>query len=630
MSDAIYAFRRGPTYDGATQQELFDSVMAQPMGMAATIVDQAKGAALKTFGLGTAVRTALLPQEAPTVPGMVVTGEGGETTWVPDTPQMRRRRTVWGNPANVQAETAEQLQARRDAAGALDEAAYKSSPYFRDDIPWDSGMTEDRAAALAAMSDASKAREFYASKRPIAAFVGQFAGQALDPINYIPIAGPLVKAAAVARLGKIGGTALVSALDAAGSTAIFGVATAGMRGKFGDDVSWQALVSEVAGAALIGGAFGAIGGSIGKAVDRRRDTRLRLQAEQRLMTLRTTQEARIALNEAVDGLARGEDVRLSPNATEPLARIASEVESLSRAYDEVLDRPTGPVDDPLVRIEPGDIDALIVARGAFSKINEFEFSKSFKGLVKVIWAHGEKSTKDKAFRVTKDDLAALPNIVREFEPVPPDTVAAVGDTPMRTWRVERNGRVVVYGDKGFEGGQQLVTVHIDKGGPDAPKLSEKKKPAPPDSRPQVLGLAEDTAGDRSIGTPGVGQAATASSAGGQSLPATANIAQRPNIDNSVVSAEPRPAGIEQAEAAVAMTGSQGPGSQGTESLRTLAHHHGVDPDSGAFAEQADIAQLAARGRLSPGDEKAFDEAQSDFEAGSAFAEALKSVASCLT
>lgn len=672
MSDSIYAFRRGPTYNGATRQDLLDSVMAQPMGRFATLVDQTVGGALGTLGLGNTARLAQLPEEAPTVPGLIVTGEGGNTTWVPDSPNMRRMRTIWGNPSNIQAETPEQFQARRDAAGALDEAAYRSSPYFRTDIPWDTGMTEDRAAALAAMYDAKKVREYYATKRPIIAFMGNLAGQFADPINYIPILGPLVKAAAVARLGKIGGTVLFSALDSAANTAIFSVATSGIRQKFGDDVSWQATVSQIATDALIGGVLGGISEGIGGAANwafaRRGDAKLRLQVEQRLSTLRNTQEARIALNEAIDGVSRGEDIRLSPNSTEPLARIASEVERLSRAYDGGLDRPTGPVEDALARIEPGDMNAVIAARGAFRKINELEVPRSGTEPVKVIWAHGKKSAKGKALRVTKADLVALPDIVREFEPVPSATVVAVGDAPMRTWRVKRNGRVLVYADKGLEGGQRLVSVHVEKGGPNAPKLSERKKQALPQSRQQALGLVADSAGDSSIGAPGAGtsgvgtpgngtsgvgspavdspgvgtpavaQAATGSSAdlfnstpddapqtfpsptGAQSPAAADKMARRPNIDNSVAPPEPRPAGIDQAEAAVARV----------ENPVALAEQYGVDPNTGAFAEEAEIAQLAAEGRLSQSDAAAFADAQKDFDAGSAFAEALKSVARFLT
>lgn len=317
------------------------------------------GAAQRLFQA--AIREGSLPAAAPTELGIVIQPPEGDTVTMPDTPQMRSRQTVFDNPSNVTPETQDQLQARRDEVKALDEESFKASPFYRQGIPWDAGMTEDRAAALATMSDAKKVREFYAEKRPILAFLGNMAGQAVDPINYVPVAGPTVKAAAVARVGKIGGAALVGALDAAANTAIFGIGTADVRAKFGDDVSWQATISQVATAALIGGAFGAVGGFVAA----RSGAKVRGQIEDRLSTLRNTQEARVALNQAIDGVAHGEDIRLSANATDTLVRVASEVENLSRAYDQVLNTPTGPVNDPLVRLTPEEIEGTILARGAF-------------------------------------------------------------------------------------------------------------------------------------------------------------------------------------------------------------------------------------------------------------------------
>jgi hypothetical protein len=367
---SVFGFDGGPTYRGATRQEMFESAMAQPMSVPWTLFDQAKGGALESFGLGTAIKDFTIPEGAPTTQSRI--GDAFRLVNPLTTGYEITRRTA---------------QAFREDSPVLSEDAYKSSPYFRDDIPWDAGMTQDRAAALAMGVDARKVREFYAAKRPIWSFVGNMAGQALDPINYVPVGGPAVKAAAVARAGRIGGAALAGALDAAGNTAIFSIATRDRRASYGDDVSWQATVSEIATAALIGGAFGAIGGAWGG----RTDAKSRKTIEDRLSTLKTTQEARIALNEAIGGLSRGEDLNLSPNATEPLARVAREVDELSRAYDTVRASPTGPVNDPLVRIEPNDIEALIVARGAFKSFNQIEFSKSGKGLVKVIWGHGERS-----------------------------------------------------------------------------------------------------------------------------------------------------------------------------------------------------------------------------------------------
>lgn len=581
----VYGFRPGPTYQGATREQLFDAALAAPLSLASTFFDQAKGGMLESFGLGTTIKDFTIPE--------------GETS----TGDTVRSVVRLANPVTAPLESSRLfVQSFFDQGEALDQDAYKASPFFRDGIPWDRGMTTTRAAALASMDDAKKVREYYAQKRPITAFVGNLAGQAVDPINYIPIAGEAVKAAQIARFGKVAGTAIHSALDAAANTAAFGIATSGERARYGDDVSWQATVSQIATAALIGGAFGTIAGAVGRRVD----ARAVRAADQRLSTLKTTQEARIALNEGIDALVRGEDVNLSPNATEPLARIADEVRKLSSAYDEVRANPTGDVRDPLVAIIPDNIEGTLVGRGTFKNINEVEFSKRGWGLVKVVWGHGDKSVEPPQFRVSKTDITALPEVIRKFDPS-----SISRDGLRREWRVKRKGRVVVYADSMMaEKGRHLVTTYIAKTPDDMNVALSKKRPAAlPGSRPQAGNLVEDTAEGRSIGAPGAGQ----------SVPAARNIAQSVPFDKTTATPEPLPDGRIQAEASVARP----------DDAKTLAAQYHVDPNTGAFPEEADIAQMKAEGRLTEEDEAALTRSQAEFETGAAYAEALKSVAGCL-
>ncbi|MBZ9873073.1 hypothetical protein LB542_19690 [Mesorhizobium sp. BR1-1-9] len=580
----VYSMTGGPTYTGATGADLMQSAMDEPLSVFSTLGQSAKSGVLESFGLGTFLKDKLLPEEAPTVAGaprIVPDNQGGYT---------------------YKRETPEEMTQRRTDMGALSEDQYKASAFFRKDIPWDAGMTADRAAALAQFDDAKKARDYFTQKRPIAAFIGNLGGQAIDPINYIPILGEGVKAAQIARFGYIGGHLLTSAADAALNTGIASVATSGERAKFGDDVSWQATISQMAMAALIGGAFGAIGGALG----RHTDARVRSDAESRLSTLQTTQEARIALNEGIDAIVRGEDVNLSPNATEPMTRVAGEVANLSRAYDDVRSNPTGDVRDPLVAITPDDIEGMIVARGAFKDINELEFSKRGWGLVKVVWGHGDKSAEPPEFQVSKADITDLPNVIRNYEPS-----SVSQDGLRREWRVQRDGRAVVYADSMMgDKGRHLVTTYIARTPEEMNVPLSKERPAAlPGSLPQAGNLVGDTVGDRSIGTPKAEQ----------SMPATVNIAQSVAVDNSKARPEPLPEGHKQAEASVAKP----------EDTKALAAQFGVDPQSGAFKEEADIAQLADEGRLTEQDVMTLAQAHADFETADGYAEALKSVAGCL-
>jgi len=301
---SIYSFEPGPKYRPLTPQAAWDSALSSPLGLGANLLEQGKAGALSSYVLGSSIRDALIPQgnvdRSPVqiidalTPGIGMAKEA-----------VRGLIQNYVNPDQP----------------LLSEEEYKASPSYRENIPYDPGMTAARAEALASWDDARKVREHFASKRPFSSFVGNLGGQALDPVNYVPIVGPLVRAAAVARAGKIAGTALIGGLDAAANTALAAGVTFDQRGSFGDEVSWQGTISEIATAALIGGAFGTLGGAIGA----RSDARAVREATDRLSTLRTTQEARIALNEAIDGIVSGEDIRLSPNATEPLARVQREI-----------------------------------------------------------------------------------------------------------------------------------------------------------------------------------------------------------------------------------------------------------------------------------------------------------------
>lgn len=598
----IYAFRPGPSYRAATPDEQMTAALDMPLSITSTLGEQFKGGVLDSYALGTTIRDLSLPEEAPTTPTVTMKGPDGNVITLPDTPQMRRRATVQG--IDLQRETQQQLDQRRRDVGAMAEDQYKSSPYFREGVKWDAGMTEDRAAALAEAYDTKRVREYFATKRPVTSFIGNLAGQAVDPINYIPIAGPAVKAANVARFGRVAGNAATGAIDAAANTALASGLTFDARRSMGDEITWQSTISDIAMSALIGGAFGAVGGTI----EGRRANRLATAeklANERLSTLRNVQDARIALNDAIGGLARGEDVSLGGNASEAAQRIANEVDQLSRAYDDVLATPTGPVRDPLVEIIPDDIEGTIVARGAFKDVNQVEFSKRGWGLVKIIWRHGENGRDPEPFQVVKEDVTALPTVIRDFEP---SSVSADGN--MREWRVERDGRTVVYADSMIDGQRHTVTAYIQR--PDAPgadsPLSKKREPVAGGSSDEPLKPVGDTA-DQTL--PSFDQ--------GQTLPARANIARQAAVDNSVSKPDPLPPGKTEAEARVGTP----------DNLKAMSEQYRINPDDGSFIEQADVEQMRKEGRVTPEDDMLMNEAQKAYDDGVAFGEALKAAAACI-
>jgi hypothetical protein len=572
-----------PTYTGMSRQALFDAAMSQPLSLTSTLVDQGKGGALESFGLGTVLRESQVPLPAPSQDAPYGFDPSGLDVPAGISPQDYLQGN-WVTP--------DMIAKKRAEMGALTEDQYKASPSYRKDIPYDPGMTETRASALASMNDAQKVREFYAQKRPFSAFLGNMAGQALDPINYVPVAGEAVKAAAFARMGGIAGHALVGALDAAANTAIFGVGTAGMRAQFGDDVSWEALTSQIATAALIGTAFGGLAGSVGRGVD----ARARSEAEQRLATLKTTQEARIALNEGIDALVRGEDIKLSPNSTEPMARVAGEIETPQHLAP--LSEP--PVPEGVVRLyhsgSVGEGDT-----GRWVSTNR-QYAADYRPDLPLHYL--DVPAEDP--RVNNEDIpeqGVKQGFTFNFE-----------TTPAEAAKLKAIGRDLPPAD--------VLSTEAPKGGGPAAKIPNDsslnrtaswvirdkatKTPVMETFNPATVDRLNT---DKYEAVP-IGQ--YLGEINGKAKPAAA-------IDTTAARQEPAPEGTQQAAASIAKP----------EDTKNLAEQYRVDPKTGSFAEEGEVAQLAAEGRLTEHDVATMAQAHADYETGAAFAEALKSVAGCL-
>lgn len=291
------AFAPRPTFNAWDRQQQIGIALDQPFTFGQTIGENFQQGALDSFGLGTVLRENLVPELADGRPYERM-GLGFRFR----TPQER---------------------AATDPANALTKEQYESSPNFRTDIPWEQGMTEDRAAALAGLYDVKKARAHFSEKQPIAAFLGQLGGQALDPINYVSVFGEVVQAAAIARAGSIGGRLLLSASDAAINTAAFGVATAGIRAKYGDDVSFESITTDIAMSAIIGGIFGAGIGVIAKGADQRAMALKNVRPK--MESLGNVMQARAVINDAVQGLVNDSEVRLNPNSAAAIERMADQV-----------------------------------------------------------------------------------------------------------------------------------------------------------------------------------------------------------------------------------------------------------------------------------------------------------------
>lgn len=265
--------------------------------------------AMTSFGLGTVVRDLMTPDPVPQDEGRIMDR---------DLNAPRKRAAL----------EMRQEQARQAGGGELDEAGWKSSEFAREGLKWEPGMTRARAAALADLYDASRYRQYILSNAKGGAYAagiaGQFLGAAVDPINYVPVLGPATKAAAVAKFGRIGGSALVAGADAALNTAAAGLLTRDARATYGDDVSWTSFAIDVAMGAAIGGMFGAGVGAWE-----------RLRMNRQANTLPRVAEAQGALNEAAGDIVAGRPVQLSDATIAAMRKTADELAPVLRR-EEVL------------------------------------------------------------------------------------------------------------------------------------------------------------------------------------------------------------------------------------------------------------------------------------------------------
>lgn len=310
------AFAPRPSFNAWDRNQQIGMALDQPFTFGQTVGENFQQGILDSFGLGSVVRDIAAPAKANDGTGRYAPADGGGFASLFG----QKAPDAIDNPSSVdwRAKAAADFQER-----ALTKEQYESSPNFRTEIPWEKGMTEARAAALAGMYDVKQARAHFSEKQPIAAFLGQLGGQALDPINYVPVFGQGVQAAAVARVGGITGRALLSASEAAINTAAFGVATAGIRAKYGDDVSFESITTDIAMSAIIGGIFGAGIGTLARGADRRAMALKNVRP--RLETIGNVMQARAVINDAVQGLVTDGEVRLNPNSTSAIERMADQV-----------------------------------------------------------------------------------------------------------------------------------------------------------------------------------------------------------------------------------------------------------------------------------------------------------------
>lgn len=278
---------------------------------------------------------------------------------------------------------------------------WRYHPLWRPGVEWDGRMTEGRAAAIARTYDENAYRRAVQGARDAGAleavlgFGGMMVGGAPDPVNWLPIAGPLGRvaragAALEARAGSalaaraltgaatvlerpgIGGAALRGSVDALGGNLLAAPLVYGVHAQFGDEVTFDGVLADLAAGALLGAGLGAAGGAIHRMLDRRAAVRTVDAAARDLAAGRPTEVPGQIAAQAVEDAA----VRAAPPEARALMPDGGDVR--------LADLPTRPDGAPLTREEfdarvaperPADpLDARI--QDAYLRATGGEYAKS--------------------------------------------------------------------------------------------------------------------------------------------------------------------------------------------------------------------------------------------------------------
>jgi hypothetical protein len=569
-----FAFIQGPSGRAMTDGDFLTSSLDQPLSMGSTFWDNTKQGLNESFGIGTAIRNLSTPEAAPPTDGGLGDTIGAINRAI--SPDSIIRRVIGTD---------------YDGQAALSEDQYKSSTSFRESIPFAPGMTEDRAASLAQADDLKKVREFYAEKRPITAFLGKLAGSAVDPINYIPIAGEAVAAANAARFGRVGGAALTSSIDAAANTAIFGIGTAPVRGQLGDEVGFQDTLTQVAMAALIGGAFGAVGGALGRA--RGSSPELRAEAETKLATLQRVQESRVALNDAIDGMLNRGEVEVSPASADFAAQVADRelpkiaIARMAREADQAA------------------FDRLDVLNKTYD-INEAEIAKLQSQTM-----DNQQFGPTRAAMIEADRLAErLQKAETAIEKAPNEKQRATATERRDTARESLRQHLASIDDAKVQQIESVDEALAARRSAHASVVSERQQLIARTT--QINAQARDAFWQQRFAEPR-GERQTATTTDAQAGPTQA----LSRVDRSVPQQPVRRAVTE----AAGRVGKP-------EADRAMAEQYRVNPETGEYPEIADIERLRSEGRLTEEDIAALEDADAILTTANSYGEALKAFAAC--
>ncbi|MEE9366725.1 MAG: hypothetical protein V3W44_08570 [Dehalococcoidales bacterium] len=242
-----------------------------------------------------------------------------------------------------------QYQKQKSAETFLSKEDYATSPHFREGKEWFEGMTDEQAEMLAERADQQARNQFILSHgktagHTIAAIAGALIGSIPDPTNFIPVLGPVLRAASIAKFGRVAGTALVTGAEA-------GIVTAAIQPLFfahADSFQEQwdmAMAAEMVALSMgVGSGFGALVGGFSRVSGVRR-SRATAKAARDMMDNQPVDVAPV-MGDRVDfdaaaRVALGAEDALPRNVGDFLARFAPDVapQESAQAVLKILAKP---------------------------------------------------------------------------------------------------------------------------------------------------------------------------------------------------------------------------------------------------------------------------------------------------
>lgn len=151
---------------------------------------------------------------------------------------------------------------------AISKEEWPNHEYYREGMEWEEGLTPVAAKYRAEFYDSRRSREAILAKQTTAQKVAGFGVQMgvglVDPVNFIPLVGPAMKAKAIGQLGSVAGRMLVSGAEAGIGNLGANLFVGPELKRRGEDITLEDYAWDTLIGTGVGALFGGVGGAWAK------------------------------------------------------------------------------------------------------------------------------------------------------------------------------------------------------------------------------------------------------------------------------------------------------------------------------------------------------------------------------